>query len=185
MTTTPTRCTERIVVDTCSLLNWVNGAAFDAIVSLPLTLYVVGPLVEMESTTIAQFISQHFASGTLLRLRNEDLDAAVFLDLIDTYGLGEGETECLAHALASNDLVVCSDDRKARGVVAALLGRQRLTGTIGLLLRCFRSGISSTDEIASSHQMMVDAGAFLPPLSARDLGVRTAGETTNPGAAGL
>jgi predicted nucleic acid-binding protein len=180
MTTTPTRYTERIVVDTCSLLNWVNGGAFDAIVSLPLTMYVVGSLVEAESTTIAQLLAQHVASGTLVRLRNEDLDAAVFLDLIDTYGLGEGETECLAHALASDDLIVCSDDRKARAVVAALLGPQRLTGTIGLLLRCFRNGIISADELRRAHQMMTDAGAFLPPLSAGDLGTTTTGATSHP-----
>jgi Predicted nucleic acid-binding protein, contains PIN domain len=155
----------------------VNGGAFDAIVSLPLTLYVVGPLVEGESTTIAQLLGRHFGSGTVVRLSNEVLDAAVFLDLIDTYGLGEGETECLAHALASNDLIVCSDDRKARAVVAALLSPQRLTGTIGLLLRCFRNGVLSADELRRAHQMMIDAGAFLPPLRARDLGASTAGAT--------
>ena len=180
MTTTPTRCTERIVVDTCSLLNWVSGGAFDAIVSLPFTLYVVGPLVEAESTTIVQFLAQYFASGTLVRLLNEDLDAAVFLGLIDTYGLGEGETECLAHALASNDLIVCSDDRKARSAVVACLGQQRLTGTIGLLLRCFKSGIFCAGEVQVAHQKMVDAGAFLPPLDARDLGATTAGATSHP-----
>lgn len=174
MTTTPTRYTERIVVDTCSLLNWVNGGAFDAIVSLPVTLYVVGPLVELESTTIAQILAQHFSSGKLVRLRNEDLDAAAFLDLVDKYGLGEGETECLAHALVSSDLIVCTDDRKARGIVTALLGRPRLTGTIGLLLRCFRNGGIKAEELRRSHEMMVEAGAFLPKLRDEDLSAATA-----------
>lgn len=174
MTTTPTRYTDRIVVDTCSLLNWVNGGAFDAIVSLPVTLYVVGPLVESESTTIAQTLAQHFGSGKLVRLRNEDLDAVAFLELIDKYGLGEGETECLAHALVSSDLIVCTDDRKARGVVTALIGQPRLTGTIGLLLRCFRNGAIKTEELLRSHEMMVEAGAFLPKIRAEDLSALTA-----------
>jgi predicted nucleic acid-binding protein len=151
----------------------VNGGAFEGIISLPLTLYVVGPLVEAESTTIAELLTQHFALGTLVRLRNEDLNAAVFLELVDKYGLGEGETECLAHAIASDDLVVCSDDRKARGVVVALLGRPRLTGTIGLLLRCLKNGILTADELRQAHQMMISAGAFLPPLRAHDIGAAT------------
>ena len=153
-----------------------------AIVSLPVTLYVVGPLVESESMTIAQILAQHFSSGKLVRLRNEDLDAVAFLELVDKYGLGEGETECLAHALASSDLIVCTDDRKARGIVTALIGRPRLTGTIGLLLRCFRSGAIEGEELLRSHKMMVEAGAFLPRIRAEDLtaSIADADSESNP-----
>ncbi len=184
MTTTPTRYIERIVVDTCSLLNWVNGGAFGAIVSLPVTLYVVGPLVELESTTIAKILAQQFASGKLVRLRNEDLNAAAFLELVDKYGLGEGEIECLAHALTSSDLIVCTDDKKARGIVTALLGRPRLIGTIGLLLKCFRNGTLNAEELRRSHELMIAAGAFLPSIRDEDLSAATTDANSDSGPTG-
>jgi predicted nucleic acid-binding protein len=120
----------------------------------------------------------------LVRLRNEDLDAAAFLELVDQYGLGEGETECLAHALASGDLIVCTDDRKARGIITALLGRPRLTGTIGLLLRCFRSGALKAEEIRRSHEMMVASGAFLPSIRDEDLSAVTVDANSDSNATG-
>jgi predicted nucleic acid-binding protein len=93
------------------------------------------------------------------------ISADVFLNLIENERIGEGEAECIAAASAS-DLHVCSDDRRARKVVAERIGLDRLLG-VPVLLKCScRQRLISCDQAFEMYEAMRACGAFLPRLDA-------------------
>ncbi len=79
--------------------------------------------------------------------------------------LSEGETECLATAIAEATLVVASDDRRARAVALAVLGGGRVTGSLGLLRKCVETARMTAEEAFHRYTVMVEGGAFLPTIT--------------------
>jgi hypothetical protein len=72
---------------------------------------------------------------TLQFVDPSQISAELFLELIETYGLGVGETECLTLCL-NHSYVLCCDDNRARRVAEALIGPERLNGSLRLLRWC-------------------------------------------------
>lgn len=157
------------VFDASALINLVNAGVLAEVLRLPGNFYFVGGLVEEESDSIRSQIAQAIEIGTLARLDDTAISAATYLGLLETYELGEGETECIAAALDRNDLIVVSDDRRARYVATVLLGTNRVTGTIGLLRLTVANGVLGMKQAFEAYQVMRSLGAFLPKLTIKEL----------------
>ena len=156
--------TVEIIFDACSLINLVNGRVLDKVLTLPNTSWSIGNIVHEECTRIPfPELESEVSNGTIGLLDDSDIDAADFLDLLDLHKLGNGETECIAYA-SKFDYVVSTDDRKTRQVIERDLGKQKLTGSIGLLKRCVESDFLTAEEAKASYERMVVLGAFLPIL---------------------
>lgn len=89
------------------------------------------------------------------------MSAVTFIALLEKYRLGDGETECLAFALSSTD-VICCDDGRARRVMTQEIGTGRVTGSLGLLISIAADGLLAVDAAVDAYQTMIDTGGFLP-----------------------
>lgn len=107
------------------------------------------------------------AGEVLKPLDASAISATTYLELLDQYGLGEGETECLA-AAKTGDYLMVSDDLRARNVAIDLLGTNRVMGTIGLLRIAVAKNLLTRGQAFASYQLMRSLGAFLPILTIDD-----------------
>jgi predicted nucleic acid-binding protein len=101
-------------------------------------------------------------------LDDSDLPAASFLDLLDQFGLGAGETECLAFAKIG-DHIVCCDDRRARKMIAGELGQKRVIGSLSLLVRAVNCNLLTIEAAFGAYEQMRRFGGFLPEICIDDL----------------
>ena len=99
--------------------------------------------------------------GSIEVLDDDDLPASLFFQLRNTYGLGPGETECLAFASIGSQ-VVCCDDRAARSMIATEIGKKRVTGSLGLLIQAVHFGVIELVEAFAKYEKMRLSGGFLP-----------------------
>jgi predicted nucleic acid-binding protein len=104
----------------------------------------------------------------LMVLDDGDLPAASFLHLLDQYGLGAGETECLALAKIGNHMVCC-DDRRARKIIAGELGQKRVIGSLGLIVRAIYCNLLTIEAAFEAYEQMRRLGGFLPGITVNDL----------------
>ena len=155
-----------IVLDTCSIINLHHGGVLGTILDLSGYTFAVGPSVLDECAgDLRPVLQRHIDERALTLLDDEVLPATLFATLLQRFRLGEGETECLAFAQL-HDLDLCTDDRAARRAAGGLLGRNRVTGSPGLLRACVEQGRVTVVEAMSSYQRMRAAGAFLPRITA-------------------
>jgi predicted nucleic acid-binding protein len=152
---------KNLVLDTCCFLNLANGLILDSVLSLPDHNFFIGPLVQQEASSHAVLLSKLILDGKLLLIDEHAVSALQFLVLLGKYGLGEGETECLTYAMSTGG-IVATDDGAARKAVEIELGKTHLTGSIGLLCACVRTGIVTPEEATTAYAKMVQSGAFLP-----------------------
>jgi len=150
------------ILDACSLINLINGEVLEDVLELPEHRFAVGPQVLGECGGDATIIGAQFGAR-LTELSDEDLRATLFFDLLERYGLGPGETECLAFAIV-NDGNVCSDDRKAREMAAEELGVERVLGTARLLRDTVAAGLLTPEQGERAYEKMRVSGGFLPIL---------------------
>jgi len=155
-----------VLFDASSLINLVKGGVFELILAMSPTQFLVGPIVLQEcvgSDEVADAVRTAVDDGRVAVVDDSEISGALFLTLLERHKLGPGETECLTYAVNS-DVVICSDDLKARQVAASAFGAARVTGTLGLLRDLVSSG-STTDIVAwESYLRMIQAGAFLPAI---------------------
>ena len=152
----------KTILDASALINLSNGRVLDAALRLPDCTFSAGPQVIAESVDQARDIALAFANG-LARLNDDLLPAALFLSLLEEFGLGLGETECLAFAIHGG-YTICIDDRKARECCIQKLGGKFVIGTIGLLKRCVNSCVLTTLEAMTAYELMKSKGGFLPSI---------------------
>jgi predicted nucleic acid-binding protein len=156
------------ILDACSTTFLTNGNLLDIVLRIEGRTWYIGQIVFEECRykgTIIPRLEQAVNGGRITPLDDSTINAVDFLNLLQTHGLGDGETECLIHALSS-DFVVCSDDKKARRVCASLLGKNRVIGTLTLMLEAVDSDLISSDDAMTAYQLMKTKGAFLPDVSA-------------------
>jgi predicted nucleic acid-binding protein len=103
-------------------------------------------------------------SSKLTLLDDNEATSSVFLDLLERFGLGDGETECLAFSVGT-DFGVCSDDRKARQISESIIGKEKVTGSLGLLREAVHLGLVTADEAFQTYIKMKTAGGFLPDIN--------------------
>jgi predicted nucleic acid-binding protein len=156
----------RILFDASALIHLLNGNLLDVVLTLPEKTWFVGPIVLQEceqSGNVPQVLQQAIDNKSILVLDDSTISATSFLLFLQSYGLGEGETECLTFGSIS-DYIICCDDRRARQMIAKELGNDRLTGSLGLLKESVQKGILMVAEAIEGYNTMVVKGAFLPNI---------------------
>lgn len=154
-----------IIIDASSVINLDNARALELTAGLDertlwFSLLVVGECDPSCAAEILRLEQEQLISF----VDPEDISAEVFLDLLEEYDLGEGETECLALCLR-HPYVMCCDDQKARSVGTILLGDGRVIGSLRLLRWCVGDGLVAAAGAFSLYELMIEAGGFLPLVS--------------------
>lgn len=108
-------------------------------------------------------IERLLATGLVGAGSDNYVPASVYLELLGRHQLGPGETECLCAAMVYG-WSVCCDDRRARRILAAELGEERLCGSIGLLREAVRDGLTTREEALAAYEQMKSRGGFLPDI---------------------
>jgi len=156
-----------IQFDASALINLIKGEAFELILALPGFEFLVGPSVLEECVdgdSVVDMLKKAIDDGKVNVLDDSQIGADLFLSLLQRYNLGLGETECLTFAVNS-EVVICSDDLKARQIAASIIGDDRVTGSLGLLRDAVRTGITTALIAWEAYERMKQEGAFLPDIS--------------------
>jgi predicted nucleic acid-binding protein len=156
------------IFDASAMLNLVHGDVLSTVLQIPSLIARGGPQVRRECGSIAPRLDFLIDTGQLILLDDGDLPAASFLALLDRYGLGEGETECLAFAKLG-DHIVCCDDRRARMMIASELGQKRVIGSLGLLVQAMHWNVLTLEAAFGAYEQMRRRGGFLSEISIDDL----------------
>jgi predicted nucleic acid-binding protein len=152
-------------MDTSVLVNCSNADVLPIILQLPTRSFVIPPAVVTEfSYGNLAALQEALAAGRATILNESEVPGALYLQLLDEWGLGEGETECIANAAHAN-ISVSSDDGLARRRASELLGTERVSGTLRLLKEAVEQSLLTTDHAFAAYQRMCDAGGFLPVIS--------------------
>jgi predicted nucleic acid-binding protein len=153
-----------LIIDASSIINLSNAGALDVVTSLPDRTICLSPLVigECKPTCAAELLAYQ-EKGTIHFVDAEEISAELFLSLLDTHDLGEGETECLV-LLLNGDYTFCCDDGKARKVGIVLTDESRVVGSIRLLKWAVEAALCTREEAFEFYTRMKDAGGFLPDV---------------------
>jgi predicted nucleic acid-binding protein len=133
-------------------------------VRIPEHSFYVGPIVVRECGSLyGAVLRKHAENATVFEVPEDDIPGARYLELLRSYRLGEGETECLA-ICEHRQYRLVSDDAAARRAGIELLGDQGVTGSLGLLRGAVIAGLLLQQDAFSRYERMVDNGAFLPKI---------------------
>lgn len=152
------------ILDASTLLNLANGEVLSRILRIPGVTFQVSAVVRDESRTIAQAIDAAVAAGRLALVDDRLISVAQFVKAKAQWQLDDGETECILAAATLGCSVAC-DDKAARNVITATLGKARLSGSIGLLRHAIKTGLLTNAEAFSAYQLMRERGGFLPMIT--------------------
>ena len=130
---------------------------------MPGVSFFIGPIVVGECKKHRTFLDELIEGRMITLLDDDAISASHYLKMLQQFGLGEGETECLA-VCATSDFHMACDDKKARGAAITLFGDIRISGSLTLLKRCVQAGKLSSDEANRSVELMKRCGAFLPEV---------------------
>jgi len=154
----------KLIFDASSLINLINGEGFDVVLTIQDHQFYLGPLVYSECGPDCEAkIKGAFDNNKLTLLNDNETTSSVFLDLLQRFRLGEGETECLAFSVGT-DFGICSDDRRARQISESIIGKEKVTGSLGLLREAVQVGIVTAEEAFQTYIRMKAAGGFLPDI---------------------
>jgi predicted nucleic acid-binding protein len=154
----------KIIFDASSLINLINGDGFDVVLTIQDHQFYLGPLVYSECGSDCEAkIRGALQNNELTLLDDNETASSVFLDLLQRFRLGDGETECLAFSVGT-DFGVCSDDRRARQICESTIGKEKVTGSLGLLREAVKLGLITADEGFRVYLKMKTAGGFLPSI---------------------
>lgn len=153
------------VMDTSVLVNCSNGSVLAVIFRLPNRTFIIPPAVVTEfSLGDLGSVQEALAAGRATILNESEVPGALYLKLLDDWGLGEGETECIAYA-SHTSVHISSDDGLARRRATELLGPDRVSGTLRLLKEAVEETLLTKDDAFAAYQRMRAAGGFLPAIS--------------------
>jgi predicted nucleic acid-binding protein len=152
-----------IILDTCSILNMVNGNILSTICSLPYS-FLIGPIVLDECTkqSCPELVNEIEGSRITL-LNGSSLPVSTFTTLSSQYGLGDGETECIGYAKTFT-YHMCTDDQTARSASERELSKQRVFGSLRLIKDTAQRGIIDCNDAFGVYSKMKAMGGFLPKL---------------------
>jgi predicted nucleic acid-binding protein len=153
----------RLLFDAGSVINLANGRVLDLLASTDGYDGYAGQIVVGECGALEASLLRLEASGRFRLLPDLEISASDFAAVLRRHNLGAGEAECLLHALGA-DFVVSCDDRRARRVLGEELGSNRVTGSIGLLIRGVGAGLLSVGDAYASYLAMRACGGYLPAL---------------------
>jgi predicted nucleic acid-binding protein len=156
-----------MILDACSLINLINGGLLQKIVALASTQFHVGEiLLEQEILDNVQKLKVNtLIANKDLSLLPSNILLSQFIALKNKYGLGDGETECIA--LCKNlNFAISTDDLKARKCAKTELGSQFVFGSLYLMRELVRAGTISCQEALTAYKEMITHGGFLPNVDA-------------------
>lgn len=155
----------KTVLDTSVLVNCSNGGILAIVFKLSKRTFVIPPAVatEFEAGDIAA-LEEAGKAGRVTILNDADVPGALYLQLLHDWGLGEGETECIAFASHTGS-AFAADDRLARRRATELLGATNVSGTLGLLKEAVAEVLLTKADAFSAYREMRVAGGFLPEVS--------------------
>ena len=148
-------------MDASTVINLVNGGALETVLASTTRTFLIGPIVLDECAGDRPRLEALVSEGVLQLVDEESIRATAYLQFLQKYRLGPGETECLTFAQGM-DCAVCSDDSAARHAFTAEIGGDRLTGSIGLLREAVHSGLLTSVQASGHYEQMLTRGAFLP-----------------------
>ena len=125
---------------------------------------MIGPIVRWECKTHAGKIDACVEAGELIEFSDQKIPGFLFLQLLEKYNLGDGETECLAYCVQFSTLMAC-DDRRARNVAYWELGQDSIMGSLALLKQCVSEDGLTSKCAFQSYKLMKERGAFLPVIN--------------------
>lgn len=152
-----------IILDSCSIINLINGEVFDKIFSLKNYCFYLGLIVQEECYKEPEqipIIDLAISSKKLL-LIEEDIELSKYKEYKKKYNLGDGETESIISAKDHN-MTIASDDNMARKSAIIEIGEENVVGTIYLLREMVRQNLIQCDESIESLLIMKIRGGFLP-----------------------
>ena len=152
-----------VIFDASCAINLIYGRQIENVVALEQVSFFMGPIALGECERDREILQTLIDGRKLTLLDDRDISASLYIQLLQKFGLGEGETECLA-ACASGDFHMACDDRKARKTCMNLYGANRTSGSLALLKHCVQSGSLAPDEAKASVDLMKQCGAFLPEI---------------------
>jgi predicted nucleic acid-binding protein len=155
----------KVIIDASTLLNLTNGDVLELALALPQDDFFVSAEVRKESKTIAALIDELNIVGLLHFVDDDAISVDELGSSMAAWELGAGECECILAAKLDGSTVAC-DDYKARIRIQTELGRDRLSGSIGILASLVVAGLLSSGNAFQSYLRMRDAGGFLPALAA-------------------
>lgn len=153
-----------IALDTCSLVNLMNGNQLDAVLSISNKSFVISPSVYKETTKIPtqkEVIDEYLASGQL-RISESELDVSLLSNLYENYNLGDGETESIAICKNNPSTLLCCDDKKARTAAGKEMDSTNIIGSLRLLKIAVGEEIIKCTDAQISYLEMKFKGGFLP-----------------------
>jgi predicted nucleic acid-binding protein len=152
-------------IDASSIINLNNAGALPLACKLIRCRFWLSPIVVGEcEPSCAATIAAFEAAGMVSFVDETLVPSGLFLSLLDQNRLGEGETEAIAVSIALG-YHFCCDDLRARTLGETLLGRERVVGTIRLLLWCVEDRLIGCEEAFQLCGAMREAGGFLPQMT--------------------
>ena len=153
-----------VVLDACTIITLDGCGALDVILLIEGYDFYLGPIVEGECRPgCGTALDGHIAAKRLTRVPVADVPATLFLDLLQRYRLGDGETECLT-VCGGLDYLIATDDMAARRAATELYGAEKLTGSVGLLRIAVTRGLLTPSAAMGYYNRGRRAGAFLPDI---------------------
>lgn len=152
-----------IILDSCSIVNLINGGCLDKILTLPGFKFYVGDIL-IENELLNSFQKSLILTAIqkcLITNLNDDIPISIFSSYNQKFNLGIGETECIIRC-KKNDFTICTDDKKARKCAKEELGQQNVIGSLHLLKLCVSHKLMSCEDAIASYEAMQNKGGFLP-----------------------
>ncbi|MDQ2771325.1 MAG: hypothetical protein M3Y54_12590 [Bacteroidota bacterium] len=156
----------KFVLDSCTVLNLINGGALLPLVHSHIEEFILTQAVYDECPTCRDVLDLLIAQGCIC-LNDVEIPLEEYKKVL-ACKVGPGETESIALCLLNDNYFLCCDDRKARKCAIAHITKNRVTGTIGLLQRMTANDILECLEAQENYTLMRNKGAFLPDI---DLGI--------------
>lgn len=155
----------KTVLDTSVLVNCSNGGVLAIVFKISSRTFVIPPAVasEFQAGDIAA-LREAGNAGRVMILNDADVPGALYLQLLSEWGLGEGETECIAFASHAG-VAFAADDRLARRRATELLGPESVSGTLGLLKEAVAESLVTKRDAYAAYEQMRATGGFLPDVS--------------------
>ena len=149
-------------MDASSIINLCNAGVLENVCQIESSDFLFTPWVDDEcDERCTDQLQGARQAGNLSILPDDEIDAELFLNLIEQIQLGNGETETIAAAVGNNS-IVCTDDRKARIAASNILGAGRVIGSLRLLRWAVEHKLMVCTQAFEAFQVMRDRGGFLP-----------------------
>lgn len=152
-----------IILDTCSIVNIINGDFIDHLMIHPTHNFYVGEsLFEYELLNPTQkIVIGLLVSSRQIKLLPEDISISDFQKYYLKYDLGLGETESII-LCKKLGYAICTDDLKARKSSTVELGKKNVVGTLFLIKECVKSKVITCDQALSIYKRILICGGYVP-----------------------